>query len=203
MLSQRTSIAPLADSTPVTDPEPPAPKRRGRPPKHRPPPPEDREEPAAVSASALPEVDPEEAAAREQARKDLTSVKKQIHELTMKLLVAASGEVPVLTERLQRLRISMLMLREIVEDVVDPNSYKELALLKKMIDGAEPDEGEEEEQEKTADRERRERLANVGLNPDNAGSMVRVLRALEAAMTKPYQSPPEADDDQPPTGQPS
>ena len=171
------------EDAPVED----APRRRGRPPK-TPAPPE------VPAPPATPEVDPAEAAAREQARKNLTAVKQQIHDLTMELMSAEQVKVPELTQRLQRLRIGMLMLREIVEDVSDPNAHKELHLLQKMTDEADPEEGEDE-QEQSADDERRRRLASVGLNPDNAGGMVRVFRALETIMSQPAAPLPTDDDD--------
>jgi hypothetical protein len=147
-------------------------------------------------------VDPAEAAAREQARKDLTAVKAQIHQLTMDLLTADPVQVPAMTQRLQRLRIAMLMLREIVEDVADPHAHRELTLLQKMMAGQSgQSDGERPEQQE--EQAARERLTSVGVDPAAAGQLVRVLQALQAAMDHPSAYAATDDDTPQPPQQPS
>ena len=216
MLTALPPPGPPVSQLPVGNPAPSRPRyayedapveaqrRRGRPRKIVPPPedPADLREPRVPepdppAAPAEPQMDPAEAAAREQARKNLTAVKQQIHDLTMQLMTAEQKEVPELTQKLQRLRIGMLMLREIVEDVSDPNAHKELHLLRKMTDEANP-EDDEEEQERMDDDERRHRLLSVGLNPESAGGMVRALQALEKVMEAPPKPLPDDDDSQSP-----
>lgn len=139
-------------------------------------------------------MDPEEEAARAQARQNLKNVKGQIHELTMKLLTAEPAQLPAMTQRLQRLRVSMLMLREIVEDVADPNAHRELTLLQKMmaaesqVSPEDPDDQETKQREAEADA--RGRLAEMGVSPESAGQLVRVFQSLETLMRAQNESTP-------------
>jgi hypothetical protein len=122
-------------------------------------------------------------------------VKQQIQQRSTEMLLAEPSQVPQLAQELQRLRVAMLMLREIVEDVADPNAYRELSLLNKMMTGHDPEQDALRREQETAEAEASERLSRVGLTVERAGSMVRVLESLGHLMNRR----PDDGDDRPPT----
>ena len=115
-------------------------------------------------------------------------VKQQIQEKTAAMMMASPSDLTKLAQDLQRLRVAMLTLKEIVEDVADPNTYKELALLNKMMTGHDPEAEALREEQERGDEQARERLDRAGLKPEQAGSMVRVLEALRSVMEKQKRS---------------
>jgi hypothetical protein len=129
-------------------------------------------------------LDPLEAETRENARRRLMAVKQHIQAKSSELLLAEPGQLQTLTQELQRLRVAMLMLREIVEDVADPTTYRELNLLNKMITGHDPSEEALRKEQAQGEQDAVERLANVGLTRESAGGMVRVLQSLQGVMNR-------------------
>jgi hypothetical protein len=121
---------------------------------------------------------------RENARRRLLAVKQQIQLKSAELLEAEPAQMQHLTQELQRLRVAMLMLREIVEDVADPTTYRELSLLNKMITGHDPEQEALRREQQQGQQEAEERIARVGLTPAGAGSMVRVIQSLQAVMDR-------------------
>ena len=122
-------------------------------------------------------------------------VKQQIQQRSTEMLMAEPAQVPQLAQELQRLRVAMLMLREIVEDVADPNAYRELSLLNKMMTGHDPEQDALRREQEEAESEATERLSRVGLTAERASSMVRVLESLGHLMNRR----PDEDGDSPPT----
>lgn len=142
-------------------------------------------------------LDPLEAKTREDARRRLMDVKRTIQDRSAEMLVAEPSHVPRLAQELQRLRVAMLMMREIVEDVADPNAYRELTLLNKMMTGHDPEQEALRKEQILAEEEATERMARVGLTPEGASRMVRALDALGHIMNKPHGHDAEPADDRP------
>ena len=136
-------------------------------------------------------IDPLEAETREHARRQLQAVKQRIQEKSVALLSAEPAQLPTLTQELQRLRVAMLMLREIVEDVADPTTYRELSLLNKMITGHDVEQEALRKEQVLGEQEAVDRIAKVGLSPESAGSMVRVLQSLQGVMNRRNGTPVE------------
>jgi len=109
-------------------------------------------------------------------------VKQSIQEKSASMLTAEPKEVPLLAQELQRLRVSMLMLREIVEDIADPNTYREISLLNKMMTGLDPEEDAKRREQQQGEMDAQERMTDAGLDPERAGSIVRVLESLKSVM---------------------
>lgn len=100
-------------------------------------------------------------------------------------------DIPKLSRRAQRLRVASLMLREVITDIADPTTYRELTLLNKLAASG-TFEGEDEAEAALEAEAARGRLADVGLNPEDASDMVRALHALQTVMSDDAQR--EADD---------
>lgn len=159
--------------------------------------------PPPPAAPPEPPLDPVEVKARGDARAELTRVRAQIQEKTAILLTADPSDIAQLTQELQRLRVASLMLREIVEDVADPNAYKELKLLKDMMSGLDPEEEARRRESEQAEADAAQRLAGHNMTPERASNLVRALTALQDVMNRPAPAPveePEADDARPAPG---
>lgn len=108
---------------------------------------------------------------------------------------ASPARVSTLNVEIQKLRIICMVLREVELGVSDPNTYKELNLMNKMLTGkdiegdADRQQTEQEEAEATAALEKR------GLKAESAG---RILRALTAILDKSIPDEPTDDEPEPP-----
>lgn len=76
----------------------------------------------------------------------------------------------------------MLALREIAMDLADPTTYRELTLLNRMLTGHDPEEDAARQAQADEEEAGRQRLEDIGLEPESAGSMVKALSALERIM---------------------
>jgi len=97
--------------------------------------------------------------------------------------------VASLTADIQRLRLAVILLRELSRDQEDPNAYRELGLLSKIAVGRDEDEEERVAEEDLTAIEGRLKSQNV--NPEGA---MRIARLLSSVMT-PSDSDDDDDDD--------
>jgi hypothetical protein len=129
--------------------------------------------------------------AKSRAESKLKEVNLQIEHLVGDLLTADEKDIPKLTRQGQRLRVASLLLREIVMDLADPTTYRELTLLNKLLTGHDPEEEAAKEDAELEAAEVEARLAGVGVNPAAAGDLVRALNALRA-VTEAHDRPAPA-----------
>lgn len=113
---------------------------------------------------------------------ELRHVRTRLMELTSELRRASDEDLPRIARELQLQRVSFLILREVANDLADPTTYRELQLLTKLVEKADPEEAgvravQEEEASAAA-----ERLRSVGVDPESAGNMVRVFESLRKVM---------------------
>jgi hypothetical protein len=116
-----------------------------------------------------------------EAKAELERIQRAILEKTQHLLSCSEVELPRVARELQRLRVALITLNELVTNIADPTAKQEIGLLSKMLLGrteSSASELIEADEEDAAE----ERLRALGINPDAADSMARGLRALQAVM---------------------
>lgn len=99
-------------------------------------------------------------------------------EKNRELLNADEHKVPQLALEVQRLRVSILSMNEIVAGVPDPTIKTEITLLSKMLRARVEDPAEDEREVEAV--KARSRLRETGIDPDSAEALIRGLRALQA-----------------------
>lgn len=88
-----------------------------------------------------------------------------------------------------------MMLREIEKDLSDPNTYREVALLNRLLTGHDI-ESEAEKRKSVDDSEKAARvLVAKGVTPESAQRIAKVLSSLRGDMGEP--SGPDDPDDEP------
>ncbi|CAN5832130.1 hypothetical protein BH24ACT15_BH24ACT15_33500 [soil metagenome] len=110
-------------------------------------------------------------------------------QLTSELRKAGDEELPRIARELQLQRVSFLILREVANDLADPTTYRELQLLAKLVEKADPEDLAlriQQDEEATAAAQR---LNAVGLDPESASGMVRVLESLRQVMDQRHVPP--------------
>jgi hypothetical protein len=112
---------------------------------------------------------------------ELAKVQQGILEKNRELLACDEVQLPKVARELQRLRVALITLNELVTNITDPTAKQEISLLSKMLLGREESGGgEDDEIEEDAAKAR---LAAIGIDPTSADNMARGLRALQAVMT--------------------
>lgn len=111
----------------------------------------------------------------------------------LELLGAGPARVSQLNVDIQKLRIICMVLREVELGVSDPNTYKELSLMNKMLTGKDL----EVEDRQTAEDEAQATAAleSRGIKADSAARMMRALTSimLEKAAVLPDDEPDETE----------
>lgn len=129
--------------------------------------------------AGLPTISPEE---KRQAEEKLSAVRQKIIGLTAQLQEAEDKDLPRITRDLQIQRVSYMILREVVNDLVDPTTYRELTLLNKMAEAADPEERQNLKEQEEEALAAEGRLSAIGVDPASAGHLIRAYQALEGIM---------------------
>lgn len=119
----------------------------------------------------------------------LQALEAELRAKVQELRSAKPREVHDLTTEIQRLRVLVICTRELDTGIVEPNAYKELALLNKLLAGNSLEGSGEEIERKQQVQTATEKLEKRGISPESAPGIVR---ALEAITSQPV---PEAPDD--------
>ena len=132
----------------------------------------------------------------ERPPQTVEEVTQRIKEKTGELLSAPPQHIPALTLELQKLRIAAMVLRETENGVSDPNTYKELTLLNRLMTGRDL-ETEAERQAAAAETDEAEKvLERKGISPESARRILRVLSVIAPPSTGlSDEEPPEPDDE--------
>lgn len=97
------------------------------------------------------------------------------------LQVAEPRKVPGILHQLQRLRVTIMTLEEILTRTVNPDLHREIALLSKVQDlGALDDEDEQAAQQQVMDASAA--LATKGITPESAARIARILSSAAAGV---------------------
>lgn len=117
---------------------------------------------------------------------------------TQELLTAEPARIPAITLELQRLRVATQVLRELDAKGVDPNTYREVALLNRLLHGRDIE--NEAEKKKSADEAERATavLRARGIEPESAQRIMKVLQSVVGAGVvddRESLDEPEPDDD--------
>lgn len=138
--------------------------------------------PSTALATTPPPVDPDAVT--------VLDLRKKLRSYAVELLTAGPTRVKQLGLEIQRTRVAEKLLTEADEGTSDPDTYKELSMLNRMLAG------EQDLDDPTGDEaalaEAEKLLADAGINPDKAR---RMLRAMESLNT-----PAEEDDRGRPAG---
>lgn len=125
----------------------------------------------------------------------LADAQAMLRQKAQELVTAPMEKVSGLNMELQRLRVLCVLMREAETGVLDPNSYKEMALLNRMVAGtdleSEADKQKRAEQEEAATAT----LEKRGVKPDSAR---RILRVLTSVLSKDANHDNPLDDTEPP-----
>jgi len=126
-----------------------------------------------------------------EAEAELARVKTLILEKNRELLKCDEVELPRVASELQRLRVALITLNELVTNISDPTAKQEISLLSKMLTGR-LESGEGETDEAMEEEAAKARLASLGIDPAAADNMARGLRALQAVMLNRGTRSPDA-----------
>lgn len=124
----------------------------------------------------------------------LADARQRLASKTQGLLSATPRELPNLIVDIQKLRVLCMLLSEAEEGgKSDPNTYREMSMLNRMLAIAGP--GEDDPglgDDLVAEEQAADRLLKRGISRESVPQMVRILSAL-SGRTPPPQ--PEADDE--------
>lgn len=104
-------------------------------------------------------------------------MENQIQQLLMELMGAQPREVPRIQREVQKLRVIRTILKELTMSSMDPNLYKDMNLLNRMMATADL-EGEEDAQRDTDMARATEALKARNISPESASRIARVLHSL-------------------------
>lgn len=136
----------------------------------------------------------------------LPEAQKKLNAKVQALLSADAKTLPNLMIEIQTLRVVCMLLSEASEDgktAFDPNTYREMSMLNRMLAKGGMGEGEDDPAGALADltleAEAEERLARRGISRDGAARMARVLGAALSRAGAPANAhnvaPPDDDDE--------
>jgi len=100
---------------------------------------------------------------------------------SLELLDAPVGRLPALNIQVQRLRVLVILLREVETGVSDSNTYREMALLSKLATGTDFESEASKEQQVEEEAKATERLMARGIQPEAAQRISRVLQSVIGA----------------------
>jgi hypothetical protein len=119
------------------------------------------------------------------AQKDIDEARALLSRLLTDLQTAQPRRVPLLLHQIQRQRVVIMALGEVVTQTVNPDLHREIALLGKVQDV-----GLEEEEETEDGAGALGQLQERGISPESAARMARVLStaAVGVPLTPPTAS---------------
>lgn len=135
--------------------------------------------------------EPELTQVQQDAQARLEAIERRILQLSVDAETAEDKEIPRLMRELQRARVAKLCLKEIVTDLADPTTYREMTLLNKLITGVDPEEEAAKRMQLEEELAAEDRLSKVGVDPERADGLVRALNALSSLMNRNDDGPPE------------
>lgn len=100
------------------------------------------------------------------------------------LVTAGPARVSGLNVEIQKLRIICMVLREIEMGVSDPNTYKELSLMNRMLTGKDLEAEAERQQTGIEETAATAALENRGIKAESASRILRALTSVLAAHDK-------------------
>ena len=110
-------------------------------------------------------------------------VESQLRERINELLTAEPSKLPALTIEVQRLRVAVLLLREMENQITDQNTYREVALLNRLLSGKDI-ESEAEKKKSMEDADKAARVLEAqGISPESAHRMAKALASVLPAGT--------------------
>lgn len=124
----------------------------------------------AATALAIPEP---------EAELTIESLKERLRGYAKELLTGTPARLKQLPLEIQRTRSAMQLLSEAESGVADPDTYKELSMLNRMVAG--DDSLDDPSGDEVAQAEAEELLLTRNINPDRARRMLRALEAMNAA----------------------
>lgn len=116
-------------------------------------------------------------AAREESavqQRKLADARAELARLLDELHAAPPRRVPVLVYQIQRQRVVIMVLSEVINHTVDPDLHREIGVLAKMQDVGALDDADEERAEEQS-RQAESVLAQRGISPETAARLARVL----------------------------
>lgn len=123
---------------------------------------------------------------------DLEHAQQLLQQKTVALLKAEADTITGLTREIQKLRVICQMLREIETGTTDPNTYREMSLLNRMVAGHDL-EAEAEKAKLQSDQGLVERLEGRGIRPDSALRIARVLQSVMMPKEDPVEEAEEGE----------
>jgi hypothetical protein len=100
----------------------------------------------------------------------------QLRAAVAELLKAEDAKIPRLMNKIQRLRLSLQMMKELLNGEPSDGVYKELVLLQRMIKGAGPDLGGDTDAEAEVARETE--LKQLNLDATSAHRLVKLFERM-------------------------
>ncbi len=117
-----------------------------------------------------------------KAKVELARIQEALLAKNQELLSCDETKLPQVARELQRLRVAMISLNELVTNISDPTAKQELGLLTKMLHGRD-ESGEGAAEDELEEAAAAKRLREADIDPESAENMARALRALQAVMT--------------------
>jgi len=125
----------------------------------------------------------------------LEEAKAKLAVLTNELLTAQPARLPGLTIEIQRLRVACMLLREVENNIADSNTYREVALLNRLLTGRDI-ESEAEKKKSVEDAEKAARVLGArGVTPASAHRILKILNSVMEEGRGGEQSEPDEPDE--------
>lgn len=124
----------------------------------------------AATALTIPEPDDE---------LTVEALKDKLRGYAKELLTGSPARLKQLPLEIQRVRSAMQLLTEADSGAADPDTYKELSMLNRMVAG--DDSLDDPSGDEVAQAQAEELLLTRNINPDRARRMLRALEAMNAA----------------------
>ncbi len=108
----------------------------------------------------------------------LAEAKRLLADKVQELVHAEPGRIPALTIEVQQYRVAVMLLREIENEITDQNTYREVALLNRLLTGRDI-ESEAAKKKSVEDGERAARVLEAkGISPESAHRMMKALSSV-------------------------
>lgn len=124
----------------------------------------------------------------------LEEARELLKNKSLELLECPVGKVAALTIQIQRLRVLVIILREVETGVSDANTYKEMTLLNKLLTGKDLESEASKEQQVEEEQKATARLEARGIAPESAQRITRILQSVMGATHVEFKPDPTADD---------
>ena len=139
------------------------------------------------------EADPKDTALEKAHNQSLDEAKDELRALTNELRTADNKRIKQLSIKVQRQRVTVLLLQEAHTGIADPSTHRELSLLNKLVAGRSLDEMDEEQAREETQQRQQAAVSRLQARGASEATAQRVVRVLGAVMRQPTPLKPNVE----------